>query len=112
METNTHLRVLDDVFTLIRRLRPVVGRLKKESRSLADQLERAANSIALNLSEGNAVKNGNRKARFENALGSAKETRTAVKLAGAWGYIPDAVAEELDAKLDSIAAQLYCLTYR
>ncbi len=112
MSKSTHLRVLDDIVHIIRRLRPVKEKLNKESRSLADQLERAATSMGLNLAEGNAVRDGNRKARLKNALGSTQEVRVALKLAAAWGYIPDALADELDRELDRIAAQLYCLTYR
>jgi four helix bundle protein len=89
-----------------------VARLAGRSRSLADQLERAATSIALNLSEGNAVRDGNRKARFKNALGSAYETRSALKVAAAWGHIGEDEAARLDRALDCIAARTYRLIHR
>ena len=112
MSTTTHLHVLTDTIDIIRLLRPIVGRVKKHNRSLSDQLERAASSIALNLSEGNAVRDGNRQKHFRIALGSTQETRTALKVASAWGYLPAADGMGLDRSLDSIAARIYCLAYR
>ena len=58
MSKSTHLWVLTDILHIIRRLRPVKEKLKRDSKSLADQLERAADSMALNLGEGNAVATG------------------------------------------------------
>ena len=83
----TQLLVLRDTLRVIQALRPVVQGLKKQNRSLSDQLERAATSIALNLSEGNAVRDGNRRKHFKIALGSTQETRTALTVAAAWGHM-------------------------
>ena len=112
MGNTTQLLVLRDTLFVIQSLRPVVQRLKKCNGSLSDQLERAATSIALNLSEGNAVRDGNRRKHFKIALGSTQETRAALKVAAAWGFMDMADVHGLDRKLDSIAARIYCLAHR
>jgi four helix bundle protein len=63
---------------LVQALRPLVLRIKRCDRSLADQLTRAASSITLNIAEANYSDPGNRKSRFFTAAGSANETRAAL----------------------------------
>ena len=46
------LRVAALSFQLIDELRPLVVELKRKDRALADQLMRAASSVALNIAEG------------------------------------------------------------
>ena len=72
---------------LIEALRPLVGRIKARDRSLADQLARAASSVALNIGEARHSDPGNRRARLFTAAGSASESLTAIKVAVAWGYL-------------------------
>ena len=62
-------------YEVIEALRPLVPRIKRHDRSLADQLVRAASSVALNIGEAELSDPGNRKARFFTAAGSANETR-------------------------------------
>lgn len=95
---------------LITALRPLIPRIKRHDRSLADQLVRAASSIALNIGEGQHSDPGNRKARFYSAAGSANETRTALRVAAAWGYFPATEAAPAAALLDRIVAMLWKLT--
>ena len=68
-------------------LRPLVARIRRYDRSLAVQLVRAASSLALNLGEGEYSDPGTKRARYCNAAGSANETRTALAVAVAWGYV-------------------------
>jgi four helix bundle protein len=72
---------------LIEALRPLMARIKARDKSLADQIQRAASSIALNLGEGEYSDPGNRRARYFTAAGSAGETLSAVRVAVAWRYI-------------------------
>jgi four helix bundle protein len=60
---------------LIEVVRPLVPRIKARDRALADQLTRAASSVALNIGESNYSDPGNRRARLFTAAGSASETR-------------------------------------
>jgi four helix bundle protein len=94
---------------MIRSLRPLVERVRRHDRSLADQIVRAASSVALNIGEGNSSDPGNRKARFHTAAGSANEVRSALQVAVAWGYIAEARAKEADALLDRVLAMLFKL---
>ena len=51
-------------------LRPLVPRIRRHDRSLADRLVRAASSVALNIAEGEHSDPGNRKARSTRLRGA------------------------------------------
>ena len=101
------LRIYDFVIETIRLLRPVVSDIAKHDRDLADQMRRALSSVALNLNEGAGTQRGNRRLRFENACGSAKESRGCYEVASAFGYVELDVA--LVDRLDRIAATTWRL---
>ena len=88
------LQVASLSIEMIASLRPLVPRIKRHDRSLADQLTRAASSVALNIAEAEYSDPGNRRARFYTAAGSANETLAALRVVVAWGYCP---ASEVDA---------------
>lgn len=71
---------------LIHLLRPVVAALRSRRADLADQLERAATSVALNTAEagGRAGRDSVRVLRI--ASGEAREAKRALTVAAAWGY--------------------------
>jgi len=56
-------------------LRDWVSLIEKHDRELGDQLRRAANSVLLNLAEGQKFANGNRRKHYDIAQGSANEVR-------------------------------------
>ena len=95
---------------LIETLRPLVPRIKARDKSLADQLQRAASSIALNIGEAAYSDPGNRRARFHTAAGSAGETLAAVRVAVAWGLVTRADGQAAAALLDRILPMLWKLT--
>ena len=101
------LHIYDFVIETIRLFAPVLRQIEKHDRSLADQMRRALASVALNLSEGAGSRRGNRRLRFENAGGSAKESRSAYEVAGAFGYVEIDLA--LVDRLDRIAATMWRL---
>jgi four helix bundle protein len=112
MRNQTQFLVLQLAIELIRALRIHVVRIAARDKSLADQIRRSASSVALNLAEANGSSGGTRRARLETALGSARETRAALAVAEAWGYLePDPVVE-LDGRLDRIAAMTFNLHRR
>ncbi len=106
------LQVASLSIELIETLRPLVPRIKQKDKSLADQLTRAASSIALNIAEAQHSDPGNRRARFFTASGSASETLAAVRVALAWRYLQEREGEAAVRLLDRIIAMLWGLTRR
>jgi four helix bundle protein len=105
-------QVEEYAYELIATLQPLVVRVKRQDKSLADQLARAATSIALNIAEANGSDPGNRRARFYTASGSAKETRAALRSGVSWRYFDATEASAALELLDRICAMLWSLTRR
>ena len=101
------LQVAELSIQLIETLRPLVGRIKGRDKSLADQLTRAASSVALNIGESQHSDPGNRRARLFTAAGSASESLLAVRVAVAWGYLAEGEGRAAIALLDRILAILW-----
>lgn len=57
-------------------------------KDLARQLRRASVSVVLNVAEGSAVRDGRRRVRYGDALGSARETFAGLEVGVAAGYLP------------------------
>ncbi len=90
---------------LVRAAAPVIRRIERADKDLGRQLRRAASSTVLNLAEGDHNDPGNQRARFYTAAGSAKETKSALQVAEAFGYVTDAATLEL-------ADRVVALTYK
>ena len=93
-------------------IKPLIDRIARHDRSLATQLRRCASSVPLNIAEGAYSRGGNATARFQDAAGSAAETRSALQVATAWGYVAQDSATLVDAKLDRVLAMLWGLSHR
>jgi four helix bundle protein len=107
-----NLIVGDVSLELVEALQPLVSRIKRQDRSLADQLVRAASSITLNIAEAEYSDPGNKRARLFTAAGSASEVRAAVKLAVRWKCVTREHVLEVEQLLDRIIAMLWKLTHR
>jgi four helix bundle protein len=105
-------QVLEYALEAIQILAPVVARISRFDRDLADQLRRALSSIALNAAEGNRSQGGHRVARFSTAAGSTSESRAALRVAVAWGYVAERDIDTGEARLDRVAAMLHGLGAR
>jgi four helix bundle protein len=90
-------------------LRPLVPVIQAHDRELADQLKRAAQSVLLNLAEGQKYEDGNRRKHYAIAQGSANEVKAALDAAEAWGWI-EARGEER-VLIDRLLAVLWKLTH-
>jgi four helix bundle protein len=106
------LQVAGLSFQVIEALRSVVPKVKRRDRGLADQLRRAASSVALNIAEADLSDPGNQRERFFTAAGSANETLAALKVAVAWGYLESGDAETASALLQRILPMLWKLSCR
>ena len=105
------LKVAEVAHAVIVELRPLLPRIKRMDRSLADQLLRAANSMVLNIGEGEYSDAGTRRARFFTAAGSTNETRTALRLAAACGYVKPEQVEVALRRLGEVQAMLWKLSH-
>ncbi|HEY1960246.1 MAG TPA: four helix bundle protein [Polyangiaceae bacterium] len=101
------LRIYDFEIETLRMMASVIREIARVDSDLARQLRRAAAGVALNTAEGEGYADGNRRVRFHNAIGSAKETRACLEVAGALEYV--AVHRALVDRLDRIAGTLYRL---
>jgi four helix bundle protein len=101
--------VLEASIEAVKLLAPVVARIQRHDRDLAMQLRASLSSVALNIGEGNRSQGGLRFARFSNAAGSNAESRAALRVAVAWGYVDARDIEAGEARLDRVAAMLHRL---
>jgi len=81
---------------VLRRLAGWAARPPRKAASVADHLDRALDSVLLNIAEGAGKEAGSKdRARFYRiALGSAKEAASALDILAIRGFIPQARAEE------------------
>jgi four helix bundle protein len=100
----------DVALDLVRALRPVVAKLRTYSADVADQVERAATSVVLNLAEGSRRHGRDPRRFFDMAHGSAGEIRGALEVAEAWGWLIDCA--QAKAVLDRELGLLWGLTRR
>ena len=82
-------------------LREVLVVLERLDPDLANQLRRAAASMALNASEGAYSRGGNKKVRYHSALGSAREALSCIEVAVAFGHVVR-VDEEIASRMRRI----------
>ena len=94
---------------LVRELRPIVAGLKNLDANLADQLQRAASSVVLNLAEGQRRQKGNKHRAYETAHGEAREVLGCLDCAHAWGWIADDSTAR--AKCDRLLGLCWGLTH-
>jgi len=90
--------------SLIRLLKKLIAKIAQRDRALAKQIQRAASSVPLNVSEARRRNGRDRLHLFRVALGSAAETATALEVAVGWGYLDDDEVAEALALLDRIRA--------
>jgi len=93
-------------------LRQVLPLVRRRDRSLFEQMQRAMNSVVLNIAEADGNDPGTAKARFASACGSAKEVRAGMELAVAYGYVPSSRVKAVDITLDEVCAMSWRLSGR
>jgi four helix bundle protein len=108
----TRFIVLDVAIHGVEVLRPLVARIREGDRDLGEQRRRALSSIVLNIAEGSRSHGGHRTARFSTAAGSNGESRAALRVAVAWGYVTADEVSAGESVLDRVGAMLYGLGAR
>jgi four helix bundle protein len=117
MQTNSNppfrsLVVLELALDVLRRIRPLIGRVREGSTNLASQIENAATSMVLNLGEAAGSSRGTRRARLDNALGSTEETVVGLRAAAALAYLTDDEITPVLTDLRRVGAMTYRWIHR
>ncbi len=89
----------------------LVARAPSEVKSLAEQVRRAACSVALNLAEGHGRFGGDRRYHYGVAYGSAKEAGCALELLAAGGFVDASDAAKVAGMLDEVRAMTWRLIH-
>ena len=99
------LRIYPVCLAMVRDVRVLADRIGGFDRDQARQLQRSSVSVVLNVAEGAAVRDGRRRARYGDALGSARETLANLEEAEAIGYLQP-IDAELRQRFDHIIGTL------
>lgn len=102
---------LEMSLTVLDQLASLEPRIRSKRKSLADEIGRAAESVALNVSEARQRAGLDRADLYRRAAGSAAELTTALRIARARRYITDGDFAAVDAALDRVRAMLWKLTH-
>jgi four helix bundle protein len=81
------LRIYPVSLQMVRDVRPLADQIARFDRDHARQLRKSSMSVPLNLAEGTGSRAGRRRARYDDALGSARETLANLEAAEAVGYL-------------------------
>ena len=95
---------------VIRHLRGLVEKIRRQDPKLAEQIRTAASSVTLNLAEGSRRGGKDRRYHFRVAAGSADEVRAALRVAEAWGYLEDRNTTQSLKLLDRLLGMLWSLS--
>ena len=99
------LRIYPVTLEMVRDVRLLADKVARFDRDHARQLRRASMSVTLNVAEGSGSRGGRRRARYDDALGSARETLAGLEAAEAAGYIPS-VSPEVRRRFNHIIGTL------
>ncbi|MCE9576451.1 MAG: four helix bundle protein [Deltaproteobacteria bacterium] len=94
----------------VRLVRPLLERIRRGHRGLADQVVRAATSVVLNIGEGSKRRGADRAQFYRIAAGSAAEVRCALDAAEALGFVERAEIAAAWDRFDQVVAMLVTIT--
>ncbi len=106
------LIVYDLALQMLEHIKPIIDKVRRHDRNLADHMQRSAQQSFLNIAEARSAYGRNEIAKFTNALCEAREARGAVQVAVAWGYVTEGECRLADADLDRMGGMLWGLTHR
>ena len=105
------LRVHDVAIEVVRDVMPLIEAIERRDGDLGRQLRRAVMSTPLNIAEGSDQCGKRRALHYRIALGSARETWSALRAAEAARYIT-APPAAMKNKLDQVIGTLHRCTHR
>lgn len=104
------LRIYPVSLQMVRDVRPLADKIAQHDRDHARQLRKSSLSVPLNIAEGSGSRGGNRRARYDTALGSARESLANLEAACAAGYIRE-IPTQLRNRFDHIIGTLVKIVY-
>src|SRR5262245_19854419 len=104
------LRIYPVAIEMVRDVNAVCSAIAKHDADLAKQLRRSSMSVVLNIGEGSGSTGGTRRARYESARGSARETLCGLEAAAAIGYVAELNRAQRN-RFDWILGVLHSVTH-
>ena len=108
----TGLKVVDTAVDVVRDIERAVRTIRGRHADLVDQLQRAAESVVLNLAEGAGRGGKDKHYHYSVAYASAGEAATALRLLAAYGLLDARLATSLQERLDQLRAITWRLIHR
>jgi len=102
---------LEVSLTVMDRIAEVEPKIRAKRKTLADEIGRAAESIALNVSEARLRAGLDKPDMMRRAAGSASELTTALRICRSRRYISDGEYAYIDEALDRVRAMLWRQTH-
>ena len=103
------LRIHETAVGLVREVMPIIREIERQDPDLGRQMRRAVMSTPLNIAEGSDQSGKRRGQHYRIALGSARETWSALMVAAAAGYV-EQPSNELKITFDKVIGTLHrCL---
>ena len=100
---------LEVALQIAQELKGPLIKIRQHDRELADQAQRAANGVVLQIAEPSKRAGRDRVYRYRIAVGSTHELDTGLRLAICWGYLDDADLAPVRALIDRVRAMLWRL---
>ena len=89
------LRIYEEWMQVMPEFGALLGEIAKRDSDLARQGRKTTSSVALNIAEGFGSQAGNKRSRYETALGACQESRSVFEVAAQWGYIKPMTEERM-----------------
>jgi four helix bundle protein len=105
------LRIHETAIELVRDVMPVIREIERCDPDLGRQMRRSVMSTPLNIAEGSEQVGKRRGLHYRIALGSARETWSALRAAEAAGYV-QAPNAELKNKFDIVIGTLHSCLFK
>jgi four helix bundle protein len=108
--TGPRFLTYDRALEALRLVRAPIAQVRRRSRSLADQIERAATSVLLNVAEGSERRGADRTHCYRIAAGSAAEVGAGLDAAVALGFVETADVAAAQDHFRQVVAMLRAIT--